>query len=465
MDQLQTWLSEGESETVEFKTSFGQDTIETLAAYANTKGGVVLLGVSDTAKIVGVTLSKESINQWINEIKSKTLPHLVPDITDFTINNMTVVCIAIFEYPVKPVSCQGRYFKRKANANHQLSSGEVANLYLQSVNSSWDCYVREDVSMDEISLEKVRVFIEKVQKRNVAITDDPLSFLFKYRLIKETQVTNACYLLFAKENNLYATIELGFFANEILIKDSARVKSDLFTEVDEVMTFIRKNIRKGIIITGEPQNMERWEYPLEAIRELVLNMIVHRDYTSSYDSIVKVFPDRIEFYNPGTLPDNISLQQLMNDAYVSQPRNKLIAEMFKEAGFIEKYGSGIKRVINAFAMMNLPKPDFIPLLSGFKVIVHGQSDLKTGLEIQKETKKILGREKATEKATERITKNQQLIINSIMQNPYVTSEELAEIVDIRADNIRKNLARLKAKCFLERVGSDKEGYWKVLKNK
>ncbi|MDR0710974.1 MAG: putative DNA binding domain-containing protein, partial [Prevotellaceae bacterium] len=212
MNRIQTWLTEGESETVEFKTSFGQDTVETLAAFANTKGGVVLLGVSDTAKIVGVTLSKESVNKWINEIKSKTVPHLAPDITEFTIDSKTVVCIAIFEYPVKPVACQGRYFKRKANSNHQLSSGEVANLYLQSVNSSWDCYVREDVSMDDISLEKVRIYIEKLQKRDVVIADDPLSFLFKYRLIKETQVTNACYLLFAKENNLYATIELGFFA-------------------------------------------------------------------------------------------------------------------------------------------------------------------------------------------------------------------------------------------------------------
>jgi ATP-dependent DNA helicase RecG len=266
MSQFRVWLQEGESETVEFKTSFGQDTIETLAAFANTRGGVVILGISDTAKITGVTLSKESINQWINEIKSKTSPQLVPDITDFEVDHKTVVCIAISEYPIKPVACKGRYFKRKANTNHQLSSGEVADLHLKTVNSSWDCYVRENVSMDDISFEKVRVFIKKIQKRNIAIEDDPLSFLFKYRLIKDTQVTNACYLLFAKENNLYATIELGFFADETLIKDSVRVKSDLFAEMEDVMTFIRKNIRKEIIITGETQNTERWEYPLDAMR-------------------------------------------------------------------------------------------------------------------------------------------------------------------------------------------------------
>ena len=263
------WLNEGESETVEFKTTFGADTIETLVAFANTKGGVVLLGVSDRGKVVGIAPSKESVNHWINEVKSKTSPQLVPDVTDFRVDDKTVVCMAISEYPVKPVACKGRYFTRKANTNHHLSSGEVANLHLKTVNSSWDCYAREEASMDDVSLEKVRAFIEKVQKRSALTADNPLSILFKYRLVKETQVTNACYLLFAKENTLYATIELGFFANDIVIKDSARVKGDLFTEVEEVMTFIRKNIRKEVIITGEPQNTERWEYPLEAGGEKV----------------------------------------------------------------------------------------------------------------------------------------------------------------------------------------------------
>jgi ATP-dependent DNA helicase RecG len=447
------WLNEGESETVEFKAAFGSATIETLAAFANTKGGVVLLGVSDRGEIVGVTLSKESVNQWINEIKSKTSPQLVPDVTDFNIDDKTVVCMAIPEYPVKPVACKGRYFKRNANANHQLSSGEVANLHLKTVNSSWDCYVREDVSMDDISLEKVRAFIDNVQKRNVSVADNPLSLLFKYRLVKETQVTNACYLLFAKENNLYATIELGFFENDTVIKDSARVKADLFTEVEEVMTFIRKNIRKEIIITGEPQNTERWEYPLTAIRELVLNMIVHRDYTSPYDSIVKVFPDKIELYNPGALPDNISIQQLVDDAYVSQPRNKLIAEMFKESGFIEKYGSGIKRVITAFAEMNLPTPDFIATPSGFKVIAYGKA----------RPKKI---GEAVENVPENVPENgSEIRLNAIIKlienRAEISMIDLSNILQVTHKTIKRDVEKLKAKGLLERVGPDKGGYWRV----
>ncbi|MDR2448583.1 MAG: putative DNA binding domain-containing protein [Prevotellaceae bacterium] len=438
--QLQIWLKEGESETLEFKTSFGPDTIETLAAFANAKGGVVLLGVSDDKTVKGVALAKESISQWINEIKSKTSPQLVPDMEKITAGNKTVVYIAIPEYPIKPVAYKGRYFKRKANANHQLSSGEVADLHLKTVNSSWDCYIREDVSMEEVSLDKVRVFVEKVQKRNNAMADDPLSFLFKYRLVRETCVTNACYLLFAKENNLYATIELGLFADETLIKDSARVKSDLFAEVEEVMAFIRKNIRKEIIITGEPQNTERWEYPLEAIRELVLNMIVHRDYTSSYDSIVKIFPGRIEFYNPGALPDNINVQQLIDDAYVSQPRNKLIAEMFKESGFIEKYGSGIKRVIGAFAEMKLPKPDFVAIPSGFKVVVYGKTDLKTDLKT--DTVDVL-------------------ILQSIEREATITVSEMAKRISKGLSATKARLTKLKQGGYIERIGSDKGGYWKI----
>jgi ATP-dependent DNA helicase RecG len=90
------------------------------------------------------------------------------------------------------------------------------------------------------------------------------------------------------------------------------------------------------------------QYPLEAIREIVMNMIVHRDYRSASDSIVKIFNDKIEFYNPGRLPDNISVEDLLSNNYKSSPRNKLIADFFKNLGLIEKYGSGIRRIIRYF---------------------------------------------------------------------------------------------------------------------
>jgi predicted HTH transcriptional regulator len=107
----------------------------------------------------------------------------------------------------------------------------------------------------------------------------------------------------------------------------------------------------------------------EAIREIVLNMIIHRDYRSASDSIVKIFNDKIEFYNPGRLPDNISIEDLLSNNYKSTPRNKKIAEFFKDLGLIEKYGSGIGRIIKYFKEDNLPLPTFENISDGFQVTV------------------------------------------------------------------------------------------------
>src|SRR5690606_36386391 len=129
----------------------------------------------------------------------------------------------------------------------------------------------------------------------------------------------------------------------------------------------------ALIITGDIENKQKWQYPLEAIREIVLNMIIHRDYRANSDSVVKIFDDKIEFYNPGKLPDEITIQDLKENNYKSIPRNKAIAEFFKNLGWIEKYGSGIGRIINYFKEANLPLPIFENHSSGFLVTVFAKT--------------------------------------------------------------------------------------------
>jgi len=150
--------------------------------------------------------------------------------------------------------------------------------------------------------------------------------------------------LFVKEENINATIELGRFQDDTTIKDAISVRSDLIGQADKVLGFILKHIKKEYAITGKLKRDEIWEYPLDALREIVLNMIVHRDYMHHGDSSVKIFDDRIEFYNPGQLTEGITIVDLLKGAYVSDCRNKLIAFAFKEIGWIEKYGSGMIKI-------------------------------------------------------------------------------------------------------------------------
>ena len=147
---LQQLISQGESETVEFKSSFNVATIESLVAFANTKGGSVLVGVSDKGKIEGVQLAQETIAEWLNEIKSKTIPTIIPNVDIEEQNGQTIVVLNVAEYPVKPVSLKGRYFQRRANSNHPLSAVEISNLSLQSRNLSWDSYPAIGKTLEDI---------------------------------------------------------------------------------------------------------------------------------------------------------------------------------------------------------------------------------------------------------------------------------------------------------------------------
>lgn len=116
---------------------------------------------------------------------------------------------------------------------------------------------------------------------------------------------------------------------------------------------------------------------MPALREIVINMIVHRDYMSSGDSSVKIFDDYIEFFDHGHLPDTITIAQLLADAYSSYSRNRKVAAMFKEAQLIEKYGSGIRRIREAFEQYGLRPPTFENFQHGFRVVVYAETAIDT----------------------------------------------------------------------------------------
>ncbi len=117
MNPLADLIAAGESQTLEFKASFDKVSIETLVAFANAQGGTVLIGVADSGRVQGITLGKESLNEWLVQIKSATSPSIIPDLPVHHVDGKSVVAIDIAEFPVKPVSTKGRYYKRVVNTN------------------------------------------------------------------------------------------------------------------------------------------------------------------------------------------------------------------------------------------------------------------------------------------------------------------------------------------------------------
>jgi ATP-dependent DNA helicase RecG len=320
-----------------------------------------------------------------------------------------------------------------------MDINEVADLHLKTFNTSWDYYIDNNHSVEDISLEKVRKFIELANKnKDIKITDDPIRVLNKFELLRENRITYGGFLLFMRDQTALTTIELGRFQTPSIIKDSMTLKIDLISEIESVMDFIKKHINKSYIITGNIQREERWDYPLDAVREIVVNAIAHRDYRDASDSVIKIFDDRIEFYNPGKLPEGLSVEKLLSGDYVSTIRNKKIAEVFKEANIIEKYGSGIRRIIDGFEAHGLITPTFEEIANGFRVTAFKSPLPKISL-------------------SERI-------LDTLRKDPSLTQREVAEVLDITADTAREYFNKLKKAGKLERVGGRKRGTWQVIED-
>lgn len=456
-------IPKSENINTEFKTSFGDEVIISLVAFSNAKGGSVYIGVNDRAEIRGVEIRKETIQNWVNEIKNKTSPQIIPDVEVIDTEEKSVIVFSVMEYPIKPVSFRGRFYKRNGNANHMMSIDEIANEHLKTINTSWDFYIDPNHTPDAISFDKVSRFIHKIEQRTQSeIRITPQEFLSKMEIIREGKLTFGGFLLFVSDYCLISDVQVGRFKSDITIIDSISLNTDIFTEVDEIIAFIKKHLMVEYIITGEPQRTERFDYPLDAIREIVINMVVHRDYRDSSGSIIKILDDRIEFFNPGNLYGGITIDDLLTGNYSSKTRNKLIAKAFKEVGLIERYGSGIRRIIDICSNYGVKQPVFEEVFNGFRVVLFKEkTDVTKDV---KDTIKDTANDTVKDTVKVAISKNQKTILELITARNNITAEELVDIVGINLRNIKLNISKLKAKGMIQRIGPDKGGYWKVLKS-
>ncbi len=153
LDQL---LAAGESETVEFKESLDREALETVAGFANTTGGTLLIGIHDDGTVRGITLGKESLREWANHIAQAT--HLHPRVGSLSYKGKTVVVIEVPESPLKPVPCRGRYFKRVAKSNRQMTDNDLTRAVLDKVGMTWDQVVEPRATLSDLDPEQLRRF-------------------------------------------------------------------------------------------------------------------------------------------------------------------------------------------------------------------------------------------------------------------------------------------------------------------
>ena len=203
------------------------------------------------------------------------------------------------------------------------------------------------------------------------------------------------------------------------------------------MVFFKKHINLSYEFDGSLQRKEVWQYPLPVLRELLLNAVMHRDYRSSSDIIIKIFDDSISVTNPGTIFGNLSLSDLQRDDYTSSIRNKILADALYLIGEVETYGTGFVRIRNML-------------------------DPTTSIALTEQGDFFVARlGKTTQKTTQKKSTKHE-IIDILKQSPSITRKELAKILGKSESTIKEHLARLKNDGIITRVGSDRSGRWKIL---
>lgn len=200
---------------------------------------------------------------------------------------------------------------------------------------------------------------------------------------------------------------------------------------------------------------------MKALREAVANALIHRDYSISRESAyiyVQIYDDRIEIINPGDLYGNNRIENLGTDMML-EARNKNIVRLLEEKGdIIENRHTGIATMREEMKKMGLPEPEFESLRGDFKVTFR-----KEKAKISEQNKNQEFTEEFTEKFTEKFTESEQKILKELIKNPTVTQLQLSEKLGISRRSIIKNMKKLKDKNKIKRIGSDRKGYWEILK--
>ncbi|PWH20523.1 MAG: AAA family ATPase [Ardenticatenia bacterium] len=363
---------EKESETVEFKRQWTDRALEDLAAFANTSGGTLLVGVQDDGTVVGAVADDREIQRIANLIAAHL--GITPGIRVVEREGRPVL-----EIQVAPatglISYGGRYLRRVGSTNRDFAPDELARHLLERSGRTWDG-LSSEWTLQDIDRESLTHFARLARSRLPHLDpENPGQTLQNLNLLIEGRIKNAAVLLFGKRpQRLFplAQVRIGLFrGTEIL--DSHDFQGTLWQQLDGAMERFRQVLKVRFDIRVEEpsleglQRREVWEYPLEALREALVNALIHRDYTYPADIQIRMEADRLQIWSPGELPPPLTPQALYGP-HDSVLRNPLVAQAFYFAGIIERWGTGTTRIVRLCQEQGLPEPEFQNWQGGMRVV-------------------------------------------------------------------------------------------------
>ncbi len=464
-------LEDIEWEDFEVKTAKNQvpkSCWDTVSSFSNTAGGWLLFGVRQKGKsfeIVGVEHPEKLEHDFLNTLNGQKFNIKIRPVAKRY--NLTGKQVFAFYIPVakqKPVyyNSLSNTFIRTGSGDIRATKEEIDSMYRDQSFGTKSGEVIESLTIDSLSSVSINRYMEYMGRFNPTLSYNRLSreeFLHKTQVLIDDKVTYAGLLFFGKQDDIFICfndfrIDLleipGTSYHDAPTRFTYRMaeQENLWEYYFALFERITQKVDKPFAMTQEGFAVGSFPH-VEALREALVNMLMHADYFSPMKSRVRIFTDRIEFMNPGCFPKPVD--ELMKSD-ISIPRNPIIAKLFRLVRLAENAGFGFDKMINGWKSYSPEAPVF-QNETDYSVVTFFDNEISIDRSEKRSEKKV----------GENLTANQIKILSLLKKKPNMSAKELAEHVGISSRKIEQNIAKLKEWGLLKRIGPAKGGHWELSK--
>ena len=294
---------------------------------------------------------------------------LICDIQLLNDNDRKYLKIAVEKYPF-PVSYHGKYYKRSGSTIQELNGAELNKMMLSVQGRTWDTIPIPNVKVSDLENDAFRLFRKKASDSgrldNVALEVSNETLIKNLYLSEGDYLTRAAILAFHPDPERWingAYIKIGFFVNEADILYQDEVHGPLLLQVEKSIELIYSKYMKALISYNDIYRKETFFFPRAAFRELLLNAVIHKDYMSTTPIQIRVYKNKIRLWNDGSLPKEITINNLYKE-HISKPCNPNLANVFFKCGMIESWGRGFEKIANYCKEENAKIPEIDLSLGG-----------------------------------------------------------------------------------------------------
>ncbi len=412
--------------------------------------GELFFGMKNNGEPFKFEINDSTLRDISRKIYEAIKPQIFPKIEIISIEGIDVIRVEFSGTDI-PYSAFGRYYIRVADEDRELTPNELRKIMIsKEYEENW-CDKLTSFSINDVNEDSLLKFYESAVEcgRLPEIEYNKESLLAKHDLYRNGYLTNAGVMLFG--NSKPITLKLVVFATSerITILDMKSIKGNIFELIDESMNFIIKNIRWKVIINDESlQRKEVPEIPIIALREIIINSFVHARYDGNVQHEIDIYSNRISIINPGSFANDFTPSDFFNRDLKSYLRNKSIADVLYLCKDVETCGHGLKKVYLLCKEANV-NISYINNENDFTIEFFREDRNQSG-EINGE---ISGE----------ISKEEFAVLSVFKENKNAIKDEVISQTGLSSRTIDRIIKSLKEKELLKRIGSNKNGYWEVVK--